>query len=141
MLKLKEVRVQKYKCYSDLQTVSIENDITTIVGKNESGKTAFLEAIAKVNYFQDDEDFKLNVITDYPRKDLTEYKRKQQAETAVWCRFEIPQELFIEIQKDLGENVFTIQQFEYSIGYNANNTFIGLSTNQKNYLHNLYDKF
>ena len=104
MLKLKEVRVQKYKCYSDLQTVSIENDITTIVGKNESGKTAFLEAIAKVNYFQDDEDFKLNVITDYPRKDLTEYKRKQQAETAVWCRFEIPQELFIEIQKDLGEN-------------------------------------
>lgn len=141
MLKLKEVRVQKYKCYSDLQTVSIENDITTIVGKNESGKTAFLEAIAKVNYFQDDEDFKLNVITDYPRKDLTEYKRKQQAETAVWCRFEIPKELFIEIQKDLGENVFTIQEFEYSIGYNANNTFIGLSTNQKNYLHNLYDKF
>ena len=141
MLKLKEVRIQKYKCYNELQTVSIDNDITTIVGKNESGKTAFLEAIAKVNYFQEDEDFKLKVVSDFPRKELAEYKRKNLPQTAIWCVFGIPNDLLEMIKKDLGEKVFTLTEFEYSIGYNVANTFIGVSANEKLYLQLLYKKY
>lgn len=141
MLKLKEVRIQKYKCYNELQTVSIDNDITTIVGKNESGKTAFLEAIAKVNYFQEDEDFKLKVVSDFPRKELAEYKRKNLPQTAIWCVYGIPNDLLEMINKDLGEKVFTLTEFEYSIGYNATNTFIGVSANEKLYLQLLYKKY
>lgn len=43
MLTLKEVKIAKYKSYLETQVVSIEDKITTLVGKNESGKTAFLE--------------------------------------------------------------------------------------------------
>lgn len=41
MLRLKEVRLQKYKCYNELQTVHIEDDITTIVGKMNLVKPLF----------------------------------------------------------------------------------------------------
>lgn len=141
MLRLKEVRLQKYKCYNELQTVHIEDDITTIVGKNESGKTAFLEAIAKVNYFEDDENFKLNVISDFPRKELAEYKRKNLPETAIFCVFEIPNNLLSLIEEDLGEGVFTLSQFEYTIGYNQSYCFSNLRADEKLYLQTLYNKF
>lgn len=34
------------------QSYTVENQITRIVGKNESGKTALLEALAKSNYLE-----------------------------------------------------------------------------------------
>ena len=51
MFILKEVVVNKYKSYTTKQEVQLESDVTTLVGKNESGKTAFLEVLAKLNYF------------------------------------------------------------------------------------------
>ena len=51
---LKEVKIHKYKSFITEQSFSVENKITRIVGKNESGKSAILEAIAKTNYFEDD---------------------------------------------------------------------------------------
>jgi AAA15 family ATPase/GTPase len=65
MLRLKEVKVSKYKSYLETQVVSIEDKITTLVGKNESGKTAFLEAIAKFNYFEKDPKFQFDVTADF----------------------------------------------------------------------------
>ena len=50
-LVLKEVKVYKYKCFLNEQKVAIDPKTTTIVGMNESGKTSFLSAIAKTNYF------------------------------------------------------------------------------------------
>jgi recombinational DNA repair ATPase RecF len=51
MFILKQVKVDKYKSYTTPQEVQLESDVTTLVGKNESGKTAFLESLAKFNYF------------------------------------------------------------------------------------------
>ena len=59
-MKLKKVEIKKYKSFENSQEFEIENDITILVGMNESGKTSILEAIAKTNYFQDDESFKFN---------------------------------------------------------------------------------
>ena len=49
-IKLKQVTVEKYKSIQKQQIVEIDDDITTIVGMNEAGKTSFLTAIAKTNY-------------------------------------------------------------------------------------------
>ena len=68
MICLKEVSIHKYKCFSEIQTFDVEKDITVLVGMNESGKTALLEALAKVNYFQEDQKFKYDIDLDYPRK-------------------------------------------------------------------------
>ncbi len=46
MFILKQAKIYKYKSYIIEQKVQLEDDVTTLVGKNESGKTAFLEALA-----------------------------------------------------------------------------------------------
>lgn len=56
-MKLKKVIIHKYKSFTEEQVVHLENDLTVLVGKNESGKTAFLECLAKSNYFQMDNEF------------------------------------------------------------------------------------
>ncbi|MBK9102982.1 MAG: hypothetical protein IPM90_16370 [Austwickia sp.] len=43
---LKDVRIQDYRSVEDSGTVPIEIDVTCLVGKNESGKTAFLQGAA-----------------------------------------------------------------------------------------------
>ena len=41
-MKLTEVRVTNFRNFLDSNPVRIQDDITCLVGKNESGKTAFL---------------------------------------------------------------------------------------------------
>lgn len=47
-MKLKTVQIDHFKHILDSTPVSIEPDITCLVGKNESGKTAFLEALRRL---------------------------------------------------------------------------------------------
>src|SRR5215211_1557904 len=46
---LKTSSVQKFRSIEDSGTVRFEPDVTCLVGKNESGKTAFLEALHQAN--------------------------------------------------------------------------------------------
>jgi predicted ATPase len=48
-MRLIEVEVKLFKNILDSTPVSIEPDITCLVGKNESGKTAFLQALYRLN--------------------------------------------------------------------------------------------
>ena len=57
---LKKVTIHKYKSFLTEQSYEVESAITRIVGKNESGKTALLEALAKSNYFEDNAEFKFD---------------------------------------------------------------------------------
>ena len=76
MIKLKKVELEKYKSFLEKQTIEIEDGVTRIVGKNESGKTALLEAIAKFNYFDSkDSTFDFNPTNDYPRGSLKKYQQ------------------------------------------------------------------
>lgn len=49
-----EVRVQNYKSIQDSGWVNLEENITTLLGRNESGKTSFLQAISS---FSDSEEY------------------------------------------------------------------------------------
>src|SRR5580658_5133075 len=47
-MKLTQVEIKSFKNILDSTPVSIEPDITCFVGKNESGKTAFLHALYRL---------------------------------------------------------------------------------------------
>ena len=47
-MKLVEVQVTNFRNFLDSGAVEIEPDITCLVGKNESGKTAFLHALYRL---------------------------------------------------------------------------------------------
>ncbi|WP_396127358.1 AAA family ATPase [Acidicapsa acidisoli] len=47
-MKLTSVRVENFKSILDSNEVAIQSDVTCIVGKNESGKSAFLNALYRL---------------------------------------------------------------------------------------------
>lgn len=75
-MELVGVQVTKYKSIEDSTLVKIESDITVLVGENESGKTAFLEAIYKSRPLVKTA---FNFVFDYPHKDLVQYKPRHDA--------------------------------------------------------------
>jgi predicted ATP-dependent endonuclease of OLD family len=62
---LESARVENFKCIDDSTEFSIRS-LTALVGKNESGKTALLKALYRVNpILPVDGDF---LDTEYPRR-------------------------------------------------------------------------
>ena len=137
MIKLKTVAINKYKSIQQTQTVEIEPDITTVVGMNESGKTSFLTAIAKTNYFNSDEDFKFDITQDYPRNELIDFQHDDEDCDIINCTYEITDDFLKEIEEEFGKGVFTTKEFKYSCPYKSDsNTFTGITANLKKYLEN-----
>jgi predicted ATP-dependent endonuclease of OLD family len=141
MLKLKEVKIAKYKSYLETQVVSIEDDITTLVGKNESGKTAFLEALAKFNYFEKDPKYQFDVTADYPRNELKKYQRENVSTEVIKCSFYISSELFLEIEEELGKGVFMQKEFSYGLKYDGSAKWYDLEANEDMYFKNFFKGF
>ena len=69
-MKLVSVRVQNYKCIDDSEEFSVR-DITCLAGKNESGKTALLQALRRLNPVEDSEK-RFTALMEYPRRRLHE---------------------------------------------------------------------
>lgn len=136
MLTLKEVKIAKYKSYLETQVVSIEDKITTLVGKNESGKTAFLEAIAKFNYFEKDPKFQFDVTSDFPRNELKKYQRENEPVEVIKCTFEISDELLLEISDEMGSDIFKTKSFSYGMKYDGSASWYDLSANEELFLKN-----
>ncbi|MCK0797265.1 AAA family ATPase [Acinetobacter pittii] len=111
MIKLKNIEILKYKSFTTPQSINIEEDITVLVGMNESGKTSVLECLAKTNYFEDDEKFKFNETLDYPRKELKSISKSDSKPKAIICTYHISDEL-IGLIENRGEFKHEVRQFQ-----------------------------
>jgi len=135
MIKLTKVVINKYKSIQKPQIVEIGEHVTTIVGMNESGKTNFLEVIAKTNYFNDDPDFKFDITQDYPRNDLIEFQGNENDEDIIICHYNISQELLKAIESDIGKGIFEETEFTYTCHYKKKtNSVEGITANQKRFI-------
>lgn len=73
-MKLTKAQITNYRSIWDSTEFSID-DVTCLVGKNESGKTAVLQALHKLNPVEEStSDLGFRVDIDYPRSKLTEYE-------------------------------------------------------------------
>lgn len=105
-MKLLKARVMNYKSIEDSGWVTI-NNVTCLVGKNESGKTAFLQALQKLSPIE-------GIIGDfdtleYPRKSYAKYRQIHDENPAdvVSAEFELSEDEIAEIESNLGKK--TIQ--------------------------------
>ena len=83
-MKLTKVRITDFQSVRDSTEFDI-GDATCLVGKNESGKTALLQAMYKTRPIVDT-DVGYNVTDDYPRRDVSDYEHdieKEEREHAV----------------------------------------------------------
>ena len=124
---LKKVTIHKYKSFLTEQSYTVEERITRIVGKNESGKTALLEALAKSNYFEDNADFQFNKDLDYPRSELIKAKNENPA--VLTCEYELSDADVKSVEDDLGEGIISKQTFSRTCYYDNTHTASGVSVN------------
>lgn len=124
---LKKVTIHKYKSFLTEQSYEVESAITRIVGKNESGKTALLEALAKSNYFEDNVEFKFDKDLDYPRSELTKVRNENPA--VLTCEYELSDAIIKSVEDDFAEGIVAGKTFSVTSYYDNKKTTTGVDVN------------
>lgn len=136
---LRKVTISKYKSFERSQAFQVEDGTTVLVGMNESGKTAALEALAKSNYFQEDKEFNFNVSQDYPRREKKEIDKSGEDPIATTLEYEVGAALMASIDADLGGGVVSGSKFSVSKRYGGRKTW-DIKCDAKGMLTHLLDK-
>ena len=117
-MKLVKVQVRYFRNILDSTEVEVQDDVTCLVGKNESGKTAFLEALRRLNPAQGKPSFTTG--QHYPA--WLEKKHRMQGQdldkvNAVTAWFTLEQRDKDELASRLGEGVFKSDEITVSRTY------------------------
>ncbi|MDH6119358.1 putative ATP-dependent endonuclease of OLD family [Kitasatospora sp. GAS204A] len=67
------VQIDKFRNFTNKQTMTVDPAVTCLIGKNESGKTTVLKALHRLNPANNPDTF--NLTRDYPRRHLARDKR------------------------------------------------------------------
>ena len=131
-MKLTSVQISDFKCIRAACHFKI-SDITCLVGKNESGKTAILEALYRLNPVIPDHGH-FNVDDDFPRIDVEDYRLEEaegRKEPAIVTRavFSLEKEDLNDIEADY-PGVIAQPELTLSKGY-ANELYAELTINEE----------
>src|SRR5882757_3664610 len=105
-MKLVQVEVKTFKNILDSTPVAVEPDITCFVGKNESGKTAFLNALYRLN--PANKGAKFNVQQQYPAWLEKAHRREKivlEKVRPIVATFEVSAEDLPELEARFGAGV------------------------------------
>jgi hypothetical protein len=128
-MQLTRVQVQDFKSIDNSGPVTIDPQVTVLVGQNEAGKTAFLQALEKARPIREGVDF--DVTEDYPRKALNEYRREHEKNPApvVTVTYELNSQEFESVNQAMGARVLTSPEFSLTYLYDGGYR-IGLTTDE-----------
>jgi predicted ATPase len=114
---LRSARVRKYKSVDDSGTIKFEEKVTSLVGKNEAGKTALMEALYRLNptaagYQQD-----FRALYDYPRATYSADKQTAPKVVPITATFELEPSDVEAVEGQFGKGVLTSTEIEFSKDY------------------------
>lgn len=135
-MKLKKVQIKDFRCIEDSGEFLVE-EVTCLVGKNESGKTAILKALHKLKPVEGDIE-RFEPAKDYPRRKWrpdTDVPSDPSAIKTVWA-FE-KHDLNI-LEEKIGKGVITNETFTLSKGYDNVRKY-GLSIDESTLVKNLIE--
>jgi len=115
-MKLKTVRIKNFKCILDSSDFSIDQ-LTCLVGKNESGKSAILQALYKLNPVDPKEVY--NALYEYPKMYLSDYEAGEtdDGSTVIVSKWELTEEELQAIENQWGKDVLTEKTITVSSRY------------------------
>lgn len=131
-MKLVEVTVRNFRSIIDSSPVRIQDDITCLVGKNESGKTSFLHSLYRLNPARPNVKFKVE--DQYPA--WLEKKDRMKGNDLgkfipVTAKFKLDEDLMQEIEDEFGigvmvDNILTltrtygdVQDYSFNVDHKA----------------------
>jgi predicted ATPase len=123
-MKLTSFRITNYRSITDTGEIEVDPRITCLVGKNEAGKTAVLQALRRINPVHA-ADF--NLTLDFPRNRLIQHQRERRqsggpAPLVARATFELDDEDTSLIESTLGEGALRDRHITVSVGYEAKAT-------------------
>lgn len=116
-MKLVSARVTNFRCVEDSGEFTLDQ-VTCLVGKNESGKTSLLKAIHGVNPW----DFQAGALDkerDYPRRYLLDYDQRHGGDeaTMVVARWKLDEGDRSALEEVFGETARHIDEFNTTRSY------------------------
>ncbi len=138
-MQLTNAQVFKYKSIEDSSKVEIDPHVTVLVGVNEAGKSAFLEALNKSRPVVSGPKF--DYVADYPRRELVLYERTHAGTPAkvTTLTYKFSQAEVNGITADLGFELFKELTFTVTHDY-ANSSTIGFSAAESAFVADLVAK-
>ena len=120
---LKTVQVKNFKCISDSTVFTVDDKITCLVGKNESGKTALLQAVSKLN--SEDRSTADFDLLEYPRRHMMAYQQRAETDPAdaLSTTWELSPEDIADLESVIGPAARQIQAIAIDKGYNNETIF------------------
>ena len=96
-----DVRIKNYKCILDSEAFSIDQ-LTCLVGKNESGKSAILQALYKLNPVDKEDTY--DALYEYPKMYQTDFEAGliEDGDTVVISHWTFPAEEIEALEKQFG---------------------------------------
>lgn len=138
--KLVKFRVQNFRSVEDSGWIDAEN-VTCLVGTNESGKTNLLVALWKLNPANDEP---ITPLIDYPRKKYHSYNATNGEEVFISAHFEIDENIAEKLSRITGwhqcviKNIIVSRKFNGSYEYQFVRSKLDLV--EGTYLNSVFDK-
>ena len=129
-MKLKKFTVREFKSIWDSGPVEVDDLVTCLVGKNESGKTALLTALYRTNpIISNDAEF--DETYDYPKREVEDYRfavesEKRDEAVVVDCLWELEDDDLAIITKSFGEQSLKNKEFSHLTYYGEGRTTFNL---------------
>ncbi len=114
---LKSYRVTDFKSVTDSNPISVDDDVTALVGKNESGKTACLEALYRLNPVPTGHPEDFDPLRDFPRPRLSEEEKVGDIQ-AIEATFSLQQGDIEAVAAKVGEGVLLSKELRVTKNYN-----------------------
>ena len=99
-----DVRIKNYKCILDSEAFSIDQ-LTCLVGKNESGKSAILQALYKLNPVDKEDTY--DALYEYPKMYQTDFEAGliEDGDTVVISHWTFTAEEIEALEKQFGTDL------------------------------------
>jgi len=132
-MKLEKVEISDFKSIRNSNAFRV-GDITCLVGKNESGKTALLEALYRLNPIIEEQG-EFDVTSDYPRAEVEDYRHDIESgvkEPAIVVKaiFSLEDTDLTKLENELDVKVLKTNKLILSKGY-ENEVYVELDVDEK----------
>jgi predicted ATPase len=127
-MKLVSVKVTNFRSIEDSQEIAI-GDLTCLVGKNEAGKSALLQALYGLNPAGE---YSYDRLRDYPRRHVNKFDDKHPDGKAqvIATTWELGPEEIAEVEEKLGENCLESNRVVYSNGFGYTGRMVAIQLNE-----------
>lgn len=116
-MKLTEVRIASYKSVTDSGKFKIDPKVTALVGKNEAGKSAVLEAMYRLNPIPSGHPTTFEELRDYPRRYRARDRDKIPTIRPIEMRFELDDDDLAAVAAEYGDHALASKVVHVSRKY------------------------